>query len=793
MKVSQTMFGRPGKCIACRQKIRIPRLDELPDHGEKIYLKDHPEFLRKPPRPTLMAKAQVRAAEEAEEDVIALGEAQDDLVAFDVLLPLQKICSFDMKIRRQLNGLRKSKRGSRESGDKAAMMGYRALVRRAREDMDDQLRARLVASREQLTSVKEQLALLVLKVRLGEQNYSAYRESVMPLRLQRERLERHIQNLRGWLATTDPYLAGGYLDLRLEEVPCEGLVVKYPVESRVLTGNVEQLIEQLRGTFRNREQLTRQWVELERMKAEGDVEVEEEERTLAGQKKCAEAELDFVQKRLKQVVQDCHGDVKAIKAYLELAQQRLGVGELERGAYQDLENDLLHGQSDSRRARELAEQALSAKRLAQIPQTEGTFLKRLANPGPREGLGVDSWIAWMAAICMVLNILVPFADAQIESNMVVLRPLVMGLFVAALVLAMVACVPQRRVRGLSLSFFWVLGSLGGAWFLTAVWYELTQVGGAIRLDPAWYLNPGVLLFVLSWLLLGVASWVSLYVLPRERWVLIAATVVGIVGGAFILSDGGGVLSAQAVLEDPEIQESATSAQQYDVVVRVRNGGWRSLWLGRSLAEVPAPVNFVLERKIGPSSWESKGMPSGYQVGNGVWQALSAGQSLPLSNIRGGDSVAFRYALGAGSYRVIVKQSAPDEVSFTRNIQLLPRTQDEPIITVDTTEEPAVEEVDTESEMSEIEAESTPFVYKDNLVRLELQGIADAKFAEPRFWVMVHLPDGTTERKQVRLKEVVYGEWVASEYNPDSQSLTIGDGTDLLTLRRDNDVTVGIAQ
>ena len=44
MKVSEEMFGRPGKCIACRQKIRIPYLDELPVGAEEIYLKDHPEF-----------------------------------------------------------------------------------------------------------------------------------------------------------------------------------------------------------------------------------------------------------------------------------------------------------------------------------------------------------------------------------------------------------------------------------------------------------------------------------------------------------------------------------------------------------------------------------------------------------------------------------------------------------------------------------------------------------------------------------------------------------------------------
>ena len=28
MKVSASMYGRPGKCVACRQKIRIPSAEE---------------------------------------------------------------------------------------------------------------------------------------------------------------------------------------------------------------------------------------------------------------------------------------------------------------------------------------------------------------------------------------------------------------------------------------------------------------------------------------------------------------------------------------------------------------------------------------------------------------------------------------------------------------------------------------------------------------------------------------------------------------------------------------------
>ena len=63
MKVSEAMFGLPGKCVACRQKIRIPRRDELPPDTPQLFLKDHPQFLRKSRRP----KAEPAAAEKAQE------------------------------------------------------------------------------------------------------------------------------------------------------------------------------------------------------------------------------------------------------------------------------------------------------------------------------------------------------------------------------------------------------------------------------------------------------------------------------------------------------------------------------------------------------------------------------------------------------------------------------------------------------------------------------------------------------------------------------------------------------
>jgi hypothetical protein len=107
MKVSESMFGLPGKCVACRQKIRVPTREEVPPDTSVIYLKDHPEFLRKakPVLPQLPAAgADVKPSAE-EQGVITLGEPDEavSVTILDILEPLRVLCSLEHKIQRQLD------------------------------------------------------------------------------------------------------------------------------------------------------------------------------------------------------------------------------------------------------------------------------------------------------------------------------------------------------------------------------------------------------------------------------------------------------------------------------------------------------------------------------------------------------------------------------------------------------------------------------------------------------------------------------------------------------------------
>ena len=52
MRLTETMYGRRARCIACHLKIRLPRFEEIPRGATDIFLRDHPEFIREQPPET---------------------------------------------------------------------------------------------------------------------------------------------------------------------------------------------------------------------------------------------------------------------------------------------------------------------------------------------------------------------------------------------------------------------------------------------------------------------------------------------------------------------------------------------------------------------------------------------------------------------------------------------------------------------------------------------------------------------------------------------------------------------
>lgn len=793
MKVSGSMYGRPGKCVACRQKIRIPRRDEIPPDFKgvyEIYLKDHPEFLRKPQRREEPVEEPEEAQETAAEpEDVTLGEPEEEGegLPLAVLEPLRVLCSFEHKVERRLYALRKDKTPLIEGLDKATLMSYRVMVRNARNALDDELRQRLHEVSEQLSWVVEQIARATLAVRIGEMAYDTFVKTVTPLRQRRERLELRRQNLRGWLGVSDPYMAGGYVEVSLEDVPIEGIEVTFPLDEKLGAPLVDLYVGYLRQALQARELAERKLVERQRMEKEGALSgasLEDCRADAEAERERARAAVAFYRTCLERIAQDCENDIKSARACLELAHSRLDAGELEPSAFQALEIALLRSQSDNAQARDLARRALSANTGSDVPRVQGTFLKRLAQRDVPTGIGLDSWIAWLAMTLMIVNIAVYISNAQDSGNIVVARGMVIGFFLTAALLAMIACIPRREIRGLLVSALWLVVCTAGTFHVQNVWHSLGPVGAAMRADPGWYLRPGILLFSVSALVMGISACVALAPFPRLRYVLVGVGAVSVAAMLGIATDAGGVLAAKCFMEEPESILSIEQPGLYDVRIAVSNRAFmgRSLWLGGAPIQVPNAATFLLERRIGSDSWNDVGAPFRLKRDDQPWADVTQPGAFPQLEIKAGQKVVLAYRLEPDTYRAQLIPAFGGYAPLVKSFTLVP-----PERTVETrrapeSAAPPIPESATGPEAQEGERAPQNVVHGAALVRAELRGVINAEGFAPSFSIILHFPDGRSAERNLTLGEQVYGPWKASEFSPAHKTLTLADGAHMLVFK-----------
>ncbi len=800
MKVSDAMFGRPGKCVACRQKMRIPRRDEIPSGTSgiyEIYLKDHPELIRRPKRRG-ESEGPEDTAGEAED--LPLGETSEEgeIVPLEVLEPLRVLCSFEHKVERHLLALRKNRMAAVEGLDKATLMSYRALVRNARSNLDEHLRQRLHEVTEQLTGVMEQIARATLAVRVGEMDYETFQRSVTPLRQRRERLEQRSHNLRGWLSLSDPHMAGGYIDVRLEDVPVEGVEVTFPLDERTGAPLVDLFSGYLRDALQTRERAERKLSERQRMQKEGvlsGASLEDCRSDAEAERERARAAVAFYRARLEQIAQDCENDIRSAKACLELARARLDAGDIEHGAFQALEMALLRGQSDNAQARDLARRALSANAGSDVPRVTGTFLRRMRPSDVPSGIGLDSWIAWLAMTLMIVNIAVPISGAQDGGNTVVARELVIGFFVIAALLAMIASIPQRRLRGMLITGLWLAALLVGVVYLQGARHGLGPVGIAMRSNAQWFLSPGITLFVITLLVMFLAALVSLMPFVRLRYLPAAAAVAGLSAVMLVLTDAGGMLGPKPYLREPESTPSMDHPGWYDVSITVGNRGLfgRSYWLGGASGYVPNPVTFLLERRIGSDSWKDVGAPSRLKRDGGSWSDVTRQQTFPQIEIKASHTAELAYRLEPDTYRVQLIARFGQQAPLVKTFTLVPVEMGPKPELAPEAASPAAAEMSPAEEPAEgapaSAAEASPAPPRK--MRVDLRGVMNVEGRVPAFSLELHLPDGQVISRRLDLGATIYGPWKAQEFSPMQKSLTISDGKQMLMLQPGDSLEVEI--
>ena len=565
MKVSPEMYGRPGKCIACRQKIRVPLSDEIPEGAREIRLTEHPEFLRRTriepikvvPPPTDEAEPEV--AEDNEPDHVSS-------VPLDVLEPLWKLCSLAHKVERELGLWERyleTAPGTEGEEDRKKLLEIQQRIESARAALDEELRQRLMEAAIELASTQEKIAEAGLSVRVGEVDFWTFHGQVTKLRRRRDCLERRQENLRGWIAVRDPYTAGGYEEIEYAEIPKDKFHVRLGPEMEDSRGLLDWHIETLRQGFARREQAEHMLAQADALMDEGHDGLEERRAEYRAEHNRAGAEIWFCRDRLEQLKRDYSSDIQSVGSQLDLLRGRLQVGEITRRQFNAQEHKLLRMKSDMAKACDVIGRALSANTTHDVPHARGTFLKRLAAPDTTFGRPADCWLAWAVAALMALSVLLPMAGgfSPIRTVFTVNSIgaetywlLAIPLLTAAL-LAGIAFIRHRVIRGLSFAGLWVVATPGWALFLARAAKSDTGLGARIQEGGFILWQPGMLLFVVCLMGIAAAAGIALAPVKRFRAVLpVSAAVV--------------LLSLGAILADfaaPARRNGAGTGQQGNVV------------------------------------------------------------------------------------------------------------------------------------------------------------------------------------------------------------------------------------
>jgi hypothetical protein len=805
MKIAADMYGRPGKCVACRQKIRLPRPDEIPEGTTEIRIENHPEFLRKSKRkldPLAEEREARRALAQAAPTEDDSGDSPTPIteldlhdettppnaeapkpkakppkprkkrkrvrgsVPLDVHPQLRTLCSLQFKLEHALEASVKAL--DKDNFAIAEIEGNLARLYRVRGDLDEQLRQNLMEVAIELSSTHEKIAETNLSARVGEISYEAYHEKIYRLRARRDRLERRQLNFRGWLSAQDPYVAGGYIDLDLDALPEHDDTLVIPSEPEESGPILNVQVATLRGALLRQDFSTRKFSEMRKMsqgKHGGTRDFGIVRANCKADVRIAQATVAFSRGRLRELKSDFESDIETIGAQLDLERVKLKTGGIERAEFDTIERELFRAKADATKALSIADRALVATVAEDVPSLRGTFLERLTARHPEEGTTADSIVAWIAAALMVVSIFLPAigsismaaainqssADADSE-RWVALAPVV-----AAVILVLIGFAGDRPLRGRMLCAAWLVVTVAGAWIIHQTQFGLDPVSTRFRVGAPWILRPGMLTLVVASAAVLLAAGLALNGRDRNRtWLPLAMLAIFTdLGGVFTVTPSITITRGDVIVESEGVPLEQNT-------ITIRNNGQRTLHLLGRNSEARAAYLLTVDKQIGNTSWDEVDLPS--KPGEGF-----SGSGSKLIAVKPGKVADFQMRFPPGNYRVYLRSEVADDVQkpFTVEERLPPAS---PVATVTP---PVV-----------LAPPSTPSAPVVDIPRadVELKGVLGSPDATTRFQFVLYMPDGTQEQTMLSVEDSLHGSWIVDEYNRNLGSVTLRSGTKRLILR-----------
>ena len=776
MRITPDMYGRAGRCVSCGQKLWIPRREDIAPNTTRIDLKDHPELLRKTgDAPRAAAKAKSTSTEKPS------SSSADAAVPLDTLDPLQVLCN-------SLFGIERLMAAGQENT--AALEKKRDALIEARAGLNEALEQRLMESAVDLASCQERSKELVLAARVGELEFFAYRNQIERLRSRRDTLERRQENLRAWRVVQSPFATGGLIDTDLSQIPKSVNRLSLPNEEEAFQPRLDRHIRELREALYQRQYAEMHLAELEKAgekTAVPDIQEEDKKAQHRADRNQAVARIGFIRGRLEQFDKDLVVDLDVHEAQLELLRSRRQIGELDHAAFARLEREFDAARVDLGHAREIIYRASNANSSQDVPNPRGSFLERVASTGPRRH-PAERWLTPLTTAAFLVSFFLPLAAGERAFAVLpgfISEPttaaLLSGLPVLlAIATVLAALIGNPVLRGLAFALTWLVAVVGGVAFAHEAELSLSSLGDAVRLQgllsgpAALSYLAGVTLVTGLMMLLLIKRKAGAVVLP----VLIAMACLGVAG---VLTDYLGMASADPYVDTVRYVAPRTPAGRIESNLLVKNAGWRPAVLVPSPSAKPNHFMFSIEADRA-GTWEIAGAPAALEIENS--SRMSVTGDMPLVAVRPGAYVELSYLLAPGKYRALLD----DRVVYTFDVQGEPLPEPLPEETsVPVAVTPAIPpQTGVPAEIPAVE-EPSPHVDEQGTplseVAVELRGVLSAAGREPEFSFYVYLPNTDPQQLSTGLGGDLYDGWQVTEYNPDTETVTLLKGDQIYIVRR----------
>ncbi len=805
MKISESMYGLPGKCTACKQKVRLPRADELSDGCSDIYLEEHPEFLRgeriaesapKAPAskemhvektPTPVTELDISDSAESSQQHM-LGS-----VPLDSLSSMQTLASLQLRTERKIQIIDKSDEPDEES--RAELKGRLTRIRGMRKDLDEQIHQHLMEVAIKLTNTQEDIADLQLSARVDEVSFADFQKQIYNLRVLRDHLERVQLNLRGWLATVGPSAVGGYKDVTINELPKKGYTLERKLKPEAIDSLINAHTRGLKKAFDLRDSALKKKAEIKKLRKKGGPEERARLKDPYAHAKAsvaiAEMQIGFYQQRLKVLVDDHEGDIETLNAQVATARDKLSLDQMDRNAYDVLKQEARHTKTDLQQGCEVARRLLQARSSRDIAEPKGSFIKRISTgePAPKvrnekAPASAGVYVLWTTVVLWLLGLFcsvssegslfkafVDFRDSDSVVGIVLALPIL-----AAAITAMLIFIPQRTARGLGALILWGCSLVLILYCVNEAYYSLDPLAERFRMGAVWFVRPGILAMLLANGVLLAQAMISL----REPKALRPVTAIGVIAGLLIggwfMSNGLGLYKA-----NPDFSYNDKNKR-----LQIQNVGERNIFITAS--ETGARNGYVLSLK------------------NVEGKIVSSDELAENKVIKPGESIDVRLELAPGEYQLTLKPSG-NRAIWSQSISIpIPQLASAPTPPPARTEEPAprrtprtrvnprtpvipdevepepVPEEPVEPQIPEETMEAEEPV-ADPLPTIGFKGAMERRDGTYKFSLeVVFEPGEKGVAHSAQLKEELLNEWIIEEYNTRG-ILTLSRDNDLLYLRR----------